>query len=118
MSKISNALLSLFLDKKARQALEHTKERAHPHAPHHAPLAPPPPPEETQEDIKRQLDAKIDAVKEKGPGGIPKDRRQLIQEARRVHSAKQDVLKDLSPEQRLKLQVLAMKAMLPSKPGG
>lgn len=112
MSKIAKAFMSLILDKKAREAL-HTAAQQ----PKSAQTARPRPTHQ-QQDVKAQLDAKLNEVQNRTENATPPDRKQLIQDAMRVRAAKQEVLADLSQEQRLKLQVLAMKAMMPNKPGG
>ncbi|HEY9078942.1 hypothetical protein [Magnetovibrio sp.] len=122
MSKIGKAFMSLILDKKAREALE--KAASAPKPADRPVAAPPQPrqplPEPSQAQIKAQLDAKIDGIQNRvanqhAQSGSP-TRQQLIQNALRVHAAKQDVLDDLSAEQKLKLQVMAMKAMAPKRP--
>ena len=113
MSKIGKAFMSLLLDKKAREALESAAAR-----PKSAPQQPPQPsPERSQASIKAQLDATLDGIQNRpqstmGQTASP-TRQQLIQNARHVHAARQNVLDDLSAEQKMKLQVMAMKAMTP-----
>lgn len=117
MSKLGKAFMSLILDKKARDALQNAAQQ---------PMAPPPPAatpahppvSRPQPSVKAQLDAKLDEVQNRPERTTTPTRQQLIQDALRVRASKQDVLADLSDEQRLKLQVLAMKAMMPPKPGG
>lgn len=115
MSKIGKALMSLFLDKKAREALEKAAARPKPGA--QPTPAPQQRPEPSQANIKAQLDATLDGIQDRAhntPGhAASPSRRQLIQDALRVHAARQDVLDDLSTEQKMKLQVMAMKAMAP-----
>jgi len=123
MSKIGKAFMSLLLDKKAREALENAAARpksapqpaSHPAS--HPAAAPQQRPEPSQASIKAQLDATLDGIQNRpqnAPGQTASPtRQQLIQAARRVHAARQDVLDDLSAEQKMKLQVMAMKAMAP-----
>jgi len=119
MSKIGKAFMSLLLDKKAREALESAATRPKP-APQTATqpaAAPQQKPEPSQASIKAQLDATLDGIQNRPQGPLGQTasptRQQLIQAAKRVHAARQDVLDDLSAEQKMKLQVMAMKAMAP-----
>ena len=118
MSKIGKAFMSLILDKKAREALEtaqaRPKARPNPASRDAAP-APPPKPEPQGRALQDQLHAKLDEVQSRPRPSAAPSRQELIQNARRVHASKQAVLSDLSDEQRLKLQVLAMRAMRPSR---
>lgn len=118
MSKLGKAVMSLFLDKQARSALENARQSAKAAPQAHAPPQSGTSRESSQAEIKAQLDAKIAEVENRPAGGASPTRQDLINAARRVHAAKQEVLSDLSEEQRLKLQVLAMKAMMPGKPDG
>lgn len=105
--------MSLFLDKRARTALEQNKTvpeaspspQRVPRQAHH----------QTQAEIKQQLDGKIDEIHNRPAKKASLTRQELIAEAQRVRAAKQTVLDELSEEQRLKLQVMAMKAMMPNK---
>jgi len=109
MSKIGKAFMSLILDKKARDALENAAQRPKPKArPVNAPREEP-----SEASIKAQLHAKLEGVQNRPQQTASPTRQQLIQNALRVHAAKQDVLDDLSQEQKMKLQVMAMKAMAP-----
>jgi len=120
MSKIGKAFMSLILDKKAIETMEvaaHQKASAKAAAPPglqpplHAPFPP-----ARQPSVKEQLDAKLDAVQNRPERGVSPTRQQLIQDALRMRANKQqEVLEDLTDEQRLKLQVLAMRAMMPPK---
>jgi len=119
MSKIGKAFMSLLLDKKAREALESAAARAKsaPQVASQPAAAPQHTPEPSQASIKAQLDATLEDIQNRpqnAPGqAASPTRQQLIQAARRVHAARQDVLDDLSAEQKMKLQVMAMKAMAP-----
>jgi len=116
MSKIGKALLSLILDKKARDALDVAAQQpktALTPQPTAQPTAPPQP----QPSLNEQLHAKLTAAQSQPRSNLAPNRQQLIQNAMRVRSTKQDVLQELSQEQRLKLQVMAMKAMLPKNQG-
>ena len=119
MSKIGKAFMSLILDKKARDALQNAAQRPQPDPlqtpPVSAPQRPEPSPEPSQAQIKAQLDAKLNGMQNHLPQTASPTRQQLIQDARRVHAARQDVLDDLSAEQKMKLQVMAMKAMGPKR---
>lgn len=118
MSKIGRAFMSLILDKKAREKLNAAPSggATAPVSPASAPLLPPRR-EPSQAEIKARLDAKLDQVQNRPQRNASPTRQQLIQNALRTRSAKQDVFENLSPEQRLKLQVLAMQAMMPPKKG-
>ena len=118
MSKFSKAVMSLFLDQKARDAMElarHRKTALKGAAQTQSGTTPTTPEDQPQERIKEQLDAKLDEVQKRTARAGSPSRQELIQNAMRVRAQKQDVLADLSDEQRLKLQVLAMKAMMPPK---
>ncbi|MBL4615903.1 MAG: hypothetical protein JKY27_13680 [Magnetovibrio sp.] len=117
MSKIGKALMSLLLDKKARDALHTAQQQPRPARATSRP-APPSPVAPPQLSVKAQLAAKLDEVQNRPKNNGSPDRKQLIQNAMRVRSSKQDILSDLSQEQRLKLQVLAMKAMMPNGSDG
>ena len=115
MSKLGKAMMSLFLDKRAREVLGNAQS-----APNTQPRRQPVPrgPEhQSQKEIKQQLDSKIDEIHSKPQKTTSLSRQELIAQAQRVRAQKQDVLADLTQEQRLKLQVMAMKAMMPPKPG-
>lgn len=123
--------MSLILDKKAREKLNAPAPAVGPapggvnplpggaNSPVHPASAPLSPPrrDPTQAEIKARLDAKLDQVQNRPQRTASPTRQQLIQDALRTRSAKQDVFENLSAEQRLKLQVLAMKAMMPPKNG-
>ena len=115
MSKFGKAMMSLFLDKRAREVMELSKT---------TPGAQPRPrrverglEHQTQKELKQKLDDKIDEIHNKPQKTASLSRQELIAQAQRVRAQKQEVLADLSPEQRMKLQVMAMKAMMPPKPG-
>jgi len=115
MSKIGKAFMSLLLDKKARESLQKAAAQPKP-APQQRPeTTPAPAPEPSQAQIKAQFDAKMDGIQNRPAPKASPTRQQLIQNARRVHAARQDVLDDLSAEQKMKLQVMAMKAMSPKR---
>ncbi|MEG3618405.1 hypothetical protein V5T82_08075 [Magnetovibrio sp. PR-2] len=115
MSKIGKAMMSLFLDKRARDVMEHAKTQ--PGDPPHPQRVARGLEHQSQKEIKQKLDSKIDEIHNKPQKTATPTRQELIDQARRVRAQKQDVLADLSPEQRMKLQVMAMKAMMPPKPG-
>jgi len=106
MSKIGKAFLSLILDKKAREALKIAAQQPKP-TPAPRNFVPP------QPSLNKQLHTKLEAAQSRPRPNAAPNRQQLIQNAMRVRSSKQDVLQELSQEQRLKLQVMAMKAMMP-----
>ena len=115
MSKLGKAMMSLFLDKRARETMELSKAQSMgqvPRRPVERGLD-----HQTQKEIKQKLDDKIDEIHNKPQKTTAPSRQELIAQAQRVRAQKQDVLADLSPEQRMKLQVMAMKAMMPPKPG-
>jgi len=112
MSKIGKALLSLILDKKARDALDVAAQQ-----PKTALTPQPTAPAQPQPSLNEQLHTKLTAAQSQPRSNLAPNRQQLIQNAMRVRSTKQDVLQELSQEQRLKLQVMAMKAMLPKNQG-
>jgi hypothetical protein len=106
MSKIGKAFMSLVLDKKAREALQNVTQKLPPSTV---------PPQAPQPSVKQRLDTKLEEVQNRPAQNVSPSRQQLIQDAIRVRASKQEVLSDLSQEQRLKLQVLAMKAMMPNR---
>lgn len=124
MAKFGKALMSLLLDKKARDALEAksaatqayqqqrttTRER-----PQRAPPARHP----SQDEINARLDEahKASVTRAGARSGTP-GRQQLIQQAMQVRANKAKMLDDLPEEQRLKLKAMAMMSFMKSRPGG
>jgi hypothetical protein len=124
MAKLGKALMSLFLDKKARAALEAKSaaaKAAAQQASHQPPLEPifpanePPPLAPTREEIHARLSDAQDRLS--GRVGAP-DRRQLINDALKVRADKAKMLEDLPEEQRRRLQALAMASFMKARPGG
>lgn len=122
MAKLGKALMSLFLDKQAREALENK-----------APFrAPPPQPPLTQaqaqaqaQDIaephpsREELNARLDTAAEvRANRAASPNRQRLIEDALRVRANKAKILEDLPQEQRLKLQAMARMTFLKVKDGG
>ncbi|MGB0748283.1 MAG: hypothetical protein ACPGO3_06025 [Magnetospiraceae bacterium] len=87
---LKDAVSSLFLDKKARDK-----------------LAKRPPTEK-----KAARAAQIADIKKKGAHLATPERQELIQQALKAKAAKQQILEDLSDEQRRKLYALAVKSLL------
>ena len=136
MAKLSKALLTLLLDKKARESIKRQPPSQQAMADAEAqaealaraltgetqPVNPaqmnaqraygPQEPHPSPQEIHDRLDQAQQKVAQKR--GTP-ERQRLIEEARRVRASKQSVLDELSEEQRLKLQALAMKTMMGQK---
>lgn len=104
---VSKALLSVVMDKKARRTLEAAKERQETHA---GPGAPRP---ESPEELRLAARAALDQA-EKDLTGRPKltaDRKALIRQALEVRRQESERLKEnLSPDQQIKLEAMAMEA--------
>lgn len=122
---VSKALLSLVMDKDARDRLESRKNPSPDPAPEPAPKLPNPEPvqppgqtktEDTRELILDALRAAEQELAEK-PKMTP-ERQALIQQAMNVQRSKEHVLNGLSQEQREKLYVVAIKSLqAPPGPG-
>jgi hypothetical protein len=126
MAKLGKTLMSLFLDKKARAALEakaalkQLPQSAHPAAnmpPNVAPgtglgVRQPTP---TREEINARLLEAEQAVS--GRINTP-DRQQLINQALKVRANKAKMLEELPEEQRRRLQALALMSFMKSRPDG
>ena len=102
----SKALLSVVMDKKARSALGAAKDRAEKTPP--APEALPASAEELRIAARRALEqAEKDlAAKPRLTG----ERKALIQQALAVRKQKTKILDDLGPDQKIKLQAMALEA--------
>ncbi len=117
MAKLGKALMSLFLDKKARAALE-AKASASARAVHagtvpaSAPARTPPPPHPSQEEIIARLD---DAQQSRTARAGTPSRQQLIEDAKKVRAQKAKMLDELPEEQRRKLQAMAMMSFMKSR---
>ena len=120
MAKFGKALMSLLLDKKARDALEakaaatqaYQQQRT---ATRERPQRPAPARHPSQDEINARLDkAQQASVTRAGTPG----RQQLIQQAMQVRANKAKMLDDLPEEQRLKLKAMAMMSFMKSRPGG
>ena len=134
MAKLGKTLISLFLDKKARAALEAKAAlRQHPQSSRHPPDLPPastPPgtspgtspgaqiarqPAPTRDEINARLLEAEQAVS--GRMKTP-DRQNLIDQALKVRANKAKMLEELPEEQRRRLQALAMMSFMKSRPNG
>jgi len=103
----SKALLSVVMDKKARSALDAAKERAK-KAPAAAPEALPASAEELRVAARQALESA-----EKELASKPKltgERKALIQQALAVRKQKTKILDELGPDQKIKLQAMALEA--------
>jgi hypothetical protein len=121
---ISNALLSVVMDKSARDTLEFKKkikqatqalvaENAASIQP--APAAPLPDPVNgmTHEETRRLILDSLKAAEEElgAKPQMTEDRQALIRKALEIRKSKEHILEDLSQEQRQKLAVLALQAL-------
>lgn len=103
----SKALLSVVMDKKARSALDAAKQRAN-KAPAAAPEALPTSAEELRFAARQALESA-----EKELASKPKltgERKALIQQALAVRKQKTKILDELGPDQKIKLQAMALEA--------
>lgn len=118
MAKLGKALMSLFLDKKARDALEAKAARPQrpPQVPNTAPIAPPQAQaaHPSREEIYDRLEQAQQASTQRSatPG-----RKQLIQDALKVRANKAKMLEDLPEEQRRRLKAMAMMSFMKARPG-
>ncbi|MFC1674019.1 hypothetical protein ACFL12_07760 [Pseudomonadota bacterium] len=125
MAKLGNAIMSLLLDKQARENMKQrppvqnqvknqaqTQAYTQNQAPNPVPQDQPHP---TQEQINARLEEVSQTVEQRRNNPA---RQQLIEEAMRVRASKMSVLDDLSEEQKLKLQALAMKSFFNQDPDG
>ncbi|MCF3630652.1 hypothetical protein RJ527_13415 [Thalassospiraceae bacterium LMO-SO8] len=105
----SKALLSVVMDKKARSALDAAKERAKKAPPSAAaPEALPASAEELRAAARQALESA-----EKELASKPKltgERKALIQQALAVRKQKTKILDELGPDQKIKLQAMALEA--------
>ena len=114
---VSKALLSVVMDKNARDRLETQKERkparkAPPPAPPKAPSVAPPQAAETEETRQLIMDSLRAAEQElTEKRDLTPDRQALIQQALDLQRTKAHVLDDLSQEDREKLYVVALKSL-------
>lgn len=107
----SKALLSVVMDKNARERLEtvsRQREALKAQAAENA-ARPQPEPELTREQVLDSLRDAAEGLKEKKE--MTPDRRALIEQAMAVQRSKEHVLNELSKEQRDKLYVVAMKSL-------
>lgn len=121
MAKLGKALLSLLLDEKARAALKDRAEAPKaPRSPKPAaplPAAPLPAAPDAAHPSREELFARLEEAQQNAGRTRSPERQKLIQEAMRVRAAKEaDVLADLTPEQKRKLQMLAAMSMLGARP--
>lgn len=111
---MSKALLSMVLDKKARDKLSPSKDPEPADVWDQGEQAAPPPsdPEMTREEtetlIKQSLDFAERKLSQSGP--MTAGRQSLISQAMAVHKSKTGLFNDLNQEQREKLYVVAMKS--------
>lgn len=122
MAKLGKALMSLLLDKKAREALETkaalkavTPERPARTLPAPASLAPEPAltPAPITQPSREEINARLDHAADVASGRVKSpDRKQLIQNALNVRADKAKMLDDLPEEQRRRLQALAMMSFM------
>lgn len=121
MAKLGKTLMSLFLDKKARAALENKAAlKQHPQSSHRSPGASPGaqiahPPAPTRDEINARLFEAEQAMS--GRLKTP-DRQNLIDQALKVRANKAKMLEELPEEQRRRLQALAMMSFMKSRPNG
>ncbi len=102
---VSKAMTSVFLDKKARRTME-VKRRLH-----SIPAAEQTPQKETtRQDLNAQLDAKLEDFRDRTTNPATRERRELIQNAIKIHDVKSNIFENLSDEERRKLQAMAMTA--------
>jgi hypothetical protein len=112
---MSKALLSMVLDKKARDKLSPSKDSEPADVWDQGAQAAPPRPsepemtrEETETLIKQSLDFAERKLSQSGP--MTAGRQSLISQAMAVHKSKTGLFNDLNQEQREKLYVVAMKS--------
>ncbi|MEQ8804792.1 MAG: hypothetical protein RLO05_08875 [Rhodospirillales bacterium] len=104
----SKALLSVVMDKKARSTLDAAKERAKKAPPAAASEALPASAEELRVAARQALESA-----EKELASKPKltgERKALIQQALAVRKQKTKILDELGPDQKIKLQAMALEA--------
>ncbi len=76
---------------------------------HSLPAAEPAPmPEMTRQDLNARLDAKLENFRRQAADPATLERRELIQNAMKIHSAKSKIFENLSDEERQKLHAMAM----------
>ncbi len=100
---LSKALTSVFLDKNARRTME-VKRRRH----SLAAAEPAPRPETPRQDLNARLDAKLEDFRRQAANPATRERRELIQNAIKIHGAKSKIFENLSDEERQKLHAMAM----------
>jgi len=141
---LSNAFLSIFMDKKARETLERRKGKAAPEskkkvkakgkgktksknkskgkaAANRPPARQPEPtlsPEDAAERLAQKIASAETAIAQRSEmrGELSGERGELIFKALQIQKAKADVFKDIDEEQFRKLQGLAQKMMLGGRP--
>ncbi len=116
---VSKALTSVFLDKNARRAMEAKRRRrslpaAEPAAePISEPIAGPVPrPETTRQELGALLDARLEDFRHQAANPAARERRELIQNAIKIHAAKSKIFENLSDEERHKLHAMAIAAFI------
>ena len=92
---ISNAMLSVFLDKQAKEKYQAVKESRKAHKP----------------GLSDPVQAENPPIQEGLADSQPMSRQELIESAMAVHKEKSKVLDELTVNERQKLQLIAMQAM-------
>ena len=117
--KLGDAVKSLFLDKRARAALDAAKARDAA-----APLGTgqpqtTQPAAETPHPSQDEINARLDEASQRRTqrAGTP-DRQALIEDALRIHADKAKILDDLPEEQKQKLKAMAMMTLMKSGGSG
>lgn len=115
---ISKTLLSVFMDKRAREVLERKKKKKMPRKSVAAQAsagspAPDPPEGAETEDVHQLIMDSLRAAEEElaEKPKITSERQALIQQALEVQRSKEHVLQDLSQHEREKLYVMALKSL-------
>ncbi|PIW27832.1 MAG: hypothetical protein COW30_09240 [Rhodospirillales bacterium CG15_BIG_FIL_POST_REV_8_21_14_020_66_15] len=103
----SKALLSVVMDKKARSTLDAARTRAE-QAPAATPEAQPASAEELRVAARQALEQAEKELAAKPR--LTADRKALIQQALAVRKQKTRILDDLGPDQKIKLQAMALEA--------
>ncbi len=108
---LSKALTSVFLDKNARRTMEaKRRQRSLPAA---EPTGEPAPrPETTRQELGALLDARLEDFRHQAANPVARERRELIQNALKIHGAKSRIFENLSDEERHKLHAMAIAAFI------
>ncbi|WP_132938785.1 hypothetical protein [Varunaivibrio sulfuroxidans] len=116
---VSNALLSLFMDKSAREKLNRVKTSARTSStpslstppPPRVPTAPPRPP--ATDDAHAHLDEKLENAKRT----LTSDRRALIRSALKIQRDQAKMLNEIDAEDRDRLRAIALSRLAPHRKG-